>query len=786
MTLQQKIKSIPYWAYLLVFIVIIVNSLYLYYKHKVPYDSSKFRYENNRLVYEYITPGSPDDKAGIKKGDILISINSVLAEIWISGVYGSFSTDKLNLRILRNNKEFDVAVKVNSIASNAPVFYWTVFVFQLLLNITGLFIIFNKPNDRTVRLFFAYMQLYAVTVNGLSLPLPYYFSQAATCLFLLSSAFFNPILIHFYLLFPKPSKILVRFEKLPSLIYLMSAICFIIWAIVYILWSNDLFEYNLLYGLVDRLGVSWVSITFFIAFAIAIYHFLKIRETLYRNQLRLVIIGSFFTSFIAVFYAFFYDYINQLNDYPNLIMVPIGVGSIIMISLILMAIFRYRIWETEFYIRRALLYLSATIIITISYLFLLYIADQLARNETKLIRFIVLAISVMIFMLIKEKLQRIIDRIFHLETYDSATVVTAFEEKLTGVYRSDELKAKIAQGLDGIFHFKSFVLNLKNSNQKYQPEYAIGLDHQKFDKEFELSPESDRMLRKSKVFSPGELEQKLALADAVNAELFVPLVKEDQPFGFFLCGQKKSEKSYSMQDILVLSLIAKRVIALFQTAQLYQKDLERQLMLERERARISQDMHDDIGAGLTKIAMISEARITGPDQVPEVTEKMSKLSSTARDMIARLNVIVWALNPKYDNLDSLVSYIRRYFGEYLDNFEINFTMNAPDAVPDLTITPDFRRNAFYAIQEAIHNAVKHGACSEISLGLNINNNNMIITITDNGKGFDQGKAGSHGNGLIIMKKRAEELGGSFAIQSSPGNGTRISFKINLPENTTKG
>jgi signal transduction histidine kinase len=382
-------------------------------------------------------------------------------------------------------------------------------------------------------------------------------------------------------------------------------------------------------------------------------------------------------------------------------------------------------------------------------------------------------------MLIKEKLQKIIDRIFHRETYDSATVVTTFEEKLAGIYWMDELKIKIVQGLDEIFHFKAFMLNLKNSNQKYQPEYAIGLDYQKFDKEFELSPESDRMLRKSKVFSPGELEQKLAIADAVNAELFVPLVKEDQPFGFFLCGQKKSEKSYSMQDIRVLSLIAKRVIALFQTAQLYQKDLERQLMLERERARISQDMHDDIGAGLTKIAMLSEARIKGPDQVPEVTEKMSKLSSAARDMIARLNVIVWALNPKYDNLDSLVSYIRRYFGEYLDNFGISFKMDTPDVISNNPITPDYRRNAFYAIQEAIHNSVKHGSCSEISLVLNINNDVMSITITDNGRGFDQSKAGSNGNGLINMKKRAEELGGSFDIQSSPGNGTRILFKIKI-------
>jgi signal transduction histidine kinase len=155
-------------------------------------------------------------------------------------------------------------------------------------------------------------------------------------------------------------------------------------------------------------------------------------------------------------------------------------------------------------------------------------------------------------------------------------------------------------------------------------------------------------------------------------------------------------------------------------------------------------------------------------------------------MIARLNVIVWALNPKYDTLDSLVAYSRRYFGEYLDNSGIRFKMELPDVIPELSITPDFRRNAFYALQEAIHNAVKHGACSEISVGLKFSRQNMEITITDNGQGFDQDQTGTHGNGLLNMKKRAEDLGGSFELESLPGTGTRVLFGITLPENTTKG
>jgi signal transduction histidine kinase len=104
-------------------------------------------------------------------------------------------------------------------------------------------------------------------------------------------------------------------------------------------------------------------------------------------------------------------------------------------------------------------------------------------------------------------------------------------------------------------------------------------------------------------------------------------------------------------------------------------------------------------------------------------------------------------------------------------------MEVPDNIPDLTITPDFRRNAFYAWQEAVHNAVKHGACSEIKFEMKIKGQMMLVSIADNGKGFDQARPGSGGNGLLNMKKRAEEMGGSYEIQSIPGKGTHVTFSV---------
>lgn len=524
------------------------------------------------------------------------------------------------------------------------------------------------------------------------------------------------------------------------------------------------------------------------AMTTAIYQFYTIRDTLSRNQLRIIIIGSFFGLITPMTFALFYNYIGHLfvADFPHIIPVSEGIGSLIMIACILIAIFRFRLWDIEIFIRKALLYLGATLVIILSYLLLVYLVDLLTTSETRVTRLIALAFSVLVFLALRDWLQRNINRIFHRESYDSATAVSDFEDKLAGVYCEDELKSGIGKCLDEIFHFKTMAFSLKKNELVYEPAFAIGLNPQLITEEIEIGRDFDRMLRKSKVFSPGELERSPSLVESIHGELVVPLLKEDQPYGFFICGPKLSEKSYSQQDVHVLSLLAKKVTALFHTAGLYRKDLDRQLLMERERARISQDMHDDIGAGLTKIAMISEAGFKAPGHEKEVNERMVKVASSARDMIARLNVIVWALNPRYDNLDSLISYSRRYFGEYLENFGIRISMKVPEVIPEVAITPDFRKNVFYALQEAIHNAVKHGAATEIILQALINVNKIEFTVTDNGRGFDPGSENLHGNGLLNMKKRAEEMNGSFEIQSSPGLGTIVVLSCNLDKNTTKG
>jgi signal transduction histidine kinase len=734
-----------------------------------------------------VNPIGTDDKTRIEFGDTLVSLNSIPIEKWLTSPNDLRAGDTLIHGILRNNKVTVVPVFIESQLSYVPGFFWSIYILMILFSVGSLYLLYKKPHDRIVWLFFIYLQIFCIAVNATYIWLMNPLSIFATSIFQCSSCLIGPTLIHFHLLFPKPSKLLTRFKKLPFLFYTTGVLFSIIFIVSYI---NAVFSISpgiLNFQIVERIELWWLTLSFILALSIAIYQFNTIRDTLSRNQLRIIIIGSFFALITPMLLTLFYKSVMQLIlEIPNLIPVSQGIGSMILIFCILIAIFRFRLWDIEVFIRKALLYIGAMMVIILSYLGLMYLLDLLTISETNATRLIILAVSIIVFLALRDWLQRLIDRIFHRESYDSATVVSDFEEKLAGIYREDELKTGIGKCLDEIFHFKSFVLSLKKNEMVYEPAFTIGIDPNALGKEIEISREFDNMLRKSKVFSPGELEINPSVIETANGELVIPLQKEGQPDGFFICGPKLSDKTYSLQDIRVLSLIAKRVIALFNTAGLYQKDLDRQLMLERERARISQDMHDDIGAGLTRIAMISETGFKTSEQNLEVRERMAKVASSSRDMIARLNVIVWALNPRYDNLDSLISYSRRYFGEYLDNFGIHFMINVPDIIPQLSITPDFRRNVFYTLQEAIHNAVKHGAPSEIKLQTLINGNKMEITVTDNGKGFKTDSGNNHGNGLLNMKKRADDICGSFDIQSLPGHGTVVRLVFNLNENTTKG
>lgn len=201
--------------------------------------------------------------------------------------------------------------------------------------------------------------------------------------------------------------------------------------------------------------------------------------------------------------------------------------------------------------------------------------------------------------------------------------------------------------------------------------------------------------------------------------------------------------------------------------------LKQQQAVASERTRISSDMHDDLGADLSNLLLLS--RMTGRFTNLEMEQKkqINRLEYFAGGVIEKVDEIIWALNPTNDTLRGLIYFIDTYSKNvfHLSSKAGNITM--PEFLPDSFINAAFRRNIFLVVKEALNNIVNHANATEISLSITLENNQFKLLIKDDGIGFDLHSKKLSGNGLVNMKKRIEELKGKFQITSENGQGSTI-------------
>lgn len=201
--------------------------------------------------------------------------------------------------------------------------------------------------------------------------------------------------------------------------------------------------------------------------------------------------------------------------------------------------------------------------------------------------------------------------------------------------------------------------------------------------------------------------------------------------------------------------------------------------LERVRTRIATDLHDDIGSSLTQIAILTEVaqrRITGDD--PAVVEPMSRVSSISRELVDAMSEIVWAINPRYDRLGDLSARMRRFATDVLTSRHIALRFHSPERALDVSMGADYRRQYFLVFKEAIHNAVRHARCTEVTVAIALSGRSLVLTITDNGLGFDPTRA-TPGQGLRSIDERVRAMSGRVTVTSRPGEGTTVRFVIPL-------
>ena len=207
--------------------------------------------------------------------------------------------------------------------------------------------------------------------------------------------------------------------------------------------------------------------------------------------------------------------------------------------------------------------------------------------------------------------------------------------------------------------------------------------------------------------------------------------------------------------------------------------LKQQEALEKERSRIARDLHDQLGANLTQVALLGEMAEADKNSPAEIESHAQQISQTARETTRSLDEIVWAVNPSNDTLDGLVNYACKYAQEYLALAGLRYRAEVPAQLPAIAIPPEVRHNVFLAFKEAVNNVVKHAQASEVWIRLRLQTGNFVLSIEDNGRGLGglDAQAAQTRNGLRNMRKRMEDIGGEFEAGPASGRGTAIRLTV---------
>ncbi len=229
--------------------------------------------------------------------------------------------------------------------------------------------------------------------------------------------------------------------------------------------------------------------------------------------------------------------------------------------------------------------------------------------------------------------------------------------------------------------------------------------------------------------------------------------------------------------IMLSSLLLLFIAKLFYLSRLRKQRvlMEKQLAVQYERQRISSEMHDDIGAGLSGVRLLTEMAKT-KTQDPQSISEIEKIYQSVGDVSARMKEVIWSLNTENDSLSNLIGYLQKQARLMLENYSCNFNSTVPDKIPEIKINGEVRRHIYLAVKEALHNIIKHSGANEVKLNITCNDK-LLITVSDNGKGMNPDENIQGGNGLKNMNKRLKQINGELIIKN--GNGLSLTFEIPL-------
>jgi signal transduction histidine kinase len=216
---------------------------------------------------------------------------------------------------------------------------------------------------------------------------------------------------------------------------------------------------------------------------------------------------------------------------------------------------------------------------------------------------------------------------------------------------------------------------------------------------------------------------------------------------------------------------------------LYRYRVARLLEVAEMRTRIATDLHDDIGSGLSRVAILSEVvkRQTGAS-APQAEPLLTEIADSARVLVDSMRDIVWAIDPGHDDLASVIYRVRQFASDVLEPRKIKFDFPATE-LAKIKLDPEQRRHLYLIFKEAVNNIARHADCASVALCIRVVDDSLTAEISDDGRGFtvqhQTPTNGRGGHGLENMRQRVSQLGGRLSVESEPGRGTRLRLSVPL-------
>lgn len=242
-------------------------------------------------------------------------------------------------------------------------------------------------------------------------------------------------------------------------------------------------------------------------------------------------------------------------------------------------------------------------------------------------------------------------------------------------------------------------------------------------------------------------------------------------------------------QITVLSLLAILFFISFYTATQLALRTKEQRLLQLERARIARDIHDDLGMRMTQLVLEGEVAKGELPAGSSVRQQIVQMCEDARDALRAMDEVLWAINPRRDNLREFTTYACKYAKTFLKATNIECVLDVDPEMPTLALDLPLRRTLLLAVKEALNNAAKYSRASELTLRIHLASQNLTVVVNDNGVGFDPRLVTQDRNGFTNLTQRMSDLGGSCQITSQPGKGCRVELIlpiINRRRNFFKG